>query len=114
MPVRGEDDAWTIQGTQGHLYTYASNKLGVVVMLDTPRAWSAQLRRLLGVGLSPIQQGDTEGALLFDPSNEEQVKAAYRAAGIRRRRQAAPLTDAQKAALSAGRVILRNRKLQAA
>lgn len=59
---------------------------GVSLLLTSARQWGSAAKRLLAVGMTVLQGGDTEGTLLFDPTNAGQAKAALREAGIKRRR----------------------------
>jgi len=60
--------------------------VGVSLLLTTARQWGSAVKRLLAVGMTVMQDGDTEGTLLFDPTNSTQAKAALREARIKRRK----------------------------
>ena len=91
--TRVDSDLTTIiPGKVGHIYEYDDDLMGVMVMPDPPRKqyWGFTKRTLVDAGLTLVQDGDGEGAATFNPSNESQVKAAKRAAGIRSRRIPSP------------------------
>jgi hypothetical protein len=57
----------------------------------------SRIRRALTAGLQPSQLGDCEAVLLFGGSDQAQVRAAMKLAGIKRRRRATgrPFTPAR-------------------
>jgi hypothetical protein len=69
-----------------HIYDHGDGRFGLCLILQTPTKWTFAKKRLSGEGFSLRQDGDTEGTLLFDPTNEKQSRAAIRGAGIRYRR----------------------------
>ena len=77
-----------IPGKLGHIYEYEDNLFGVIVMPNPPRKqyWGFTKKTLVACGMTIVQDGDGEGCAVFDSSDENQVKAAKRAAGIRGRR----------------------------
>jgi hypothetical protein len=87
-----EDLTKIILGKVGHIYEYDDNHLGVIIMPNPPRKqyWGFTKRTLIALGCEVVQDGDGEGAATFDPSNSEQVKAAIKAAGIKRIRYLSP------------------------
>ena len=81
-----------------HIFQHSDDgKFGVCLLLTSARAFGNAARRLLALGFTPGETGDTEGILLFDPANSEQAKAAIREAGIRIRTPASPERLAQLA-----------------
>jgi hypothetical protein len=87
-----EDGTKIILGKVGHIYEYDDNRLGVIVIPNPPRMryWGFTKAALLTAGFVVVQDGDGEGAATFDPGNSEQVIAAIRAAGVKRRRKISP------------------------
>lgn len=62
----------------------------VIIQRPTAKTWNFVRRTLERAGLEIHQDGDTEGSMLFDPSDKRQVRAAIKAAGIRQRRELSP------------------------
>ena len=81
-----------VSGEFGHIYEYGNESFGVMVMPNPPREsyWGHTRTSLAALGFQVVQDGDGEGAATFDPTNDEQVKQAIRAAGVRRRRTVSP------------------------
>jgi hypothetical protein len=75
-----------ISGKAGHVYENGDDRLGVCLMFKSARKWMSVQRRLLAAGFTLKQDGDSEGTLLFDPDNVDQVAAAIRETRIRPRR----------------------------
>lgn len=94
-----EDGTKIIPGKMGHIYEYDDERLGVIVVPKLPRVqyWGFAKRALLPLGFEIVQDGDGEGAAAFDPSNSAQVKAAIRAAKIKRKRNLSPEDSARRA-----------------
>jgi hypothetical protein len=93
LKTRVDDDGTVIvPGKLGHIYQYDHHHLGVVVVPRIPRMkyWGLTRRKLLALQFTVVQDGDGEGAAVFDPANAEQVRAAIKAAGIIRKRQLSP------------------------
>jgi len=55
-----------------------------------PKAWGNFRRKAEALGMAVRQDGDSEGALSFDPSDKEQAKLAIQIATVRPKRQLAP------------------------
>jgi hypothetical protein len=91
-----EDGTKIIPGKLGHIYEWGDEDeamlYGVVVIPKPPRKqyWGFTKRTLAEAGFCIVQDGDGEGAATFDPTNEKQVKAAKRAAGVKSRRVMSP------------------------
>lgn len=81
----------------GQIYDYGSGRFGVMFMFDTPKPWNNRRRECEAAGMRVIQDGDTEGTLLFDPENREQAKTAIRLVGARQKREMTP--EQRKAAV---------------
>jgi hypothetical protein len=73
--------------------------MGVIVMLGRPFVWAYVRKRLIAAGFRVIQNGDWEGAALFDPHNANQARLAIRIIGAKRKRE---LSEAQRAILAEG------------
>lgn len=86
------DGTLIIPGKLGHIYQHDKQHLAVLVMPLHPRTryWSVTRRRLVRLGFKLTQNGDTEGAAVFNPGDSEQGRAAIKAAGIKRKRQLSP------------------------
>jgi hypothetical protein len=86
------DGTLIIPGRLGHIYQYDHHTLAVVVIPSTPRKnyWGITRKKLLNLGFTIVQDGDCEGAAVFDPSKPEQAKAAIGAARICRKRRVSP------------------------
>jgi hypothetical protein len=80
------------QEDRRHIFQHSDDgKLfGVYVHFNSGRAFGFALRRLLAAGFTPAQIGDTEGTMLFNPSDVDEAKAAIQEAGIRISRPASP------------------------
>lgn len=66
-----------------HIYTDAE-QFGLALMFGAnARKWNNARTRLLKLGFTLRQNGDAEGNLIFNPSNETQARAAIREAGIK-------------------------------
>lgn len=78
-----------IPGRQGQIYEYSDTQLGVMFSPNDshPRRWSYLRRRAIAAGLRVVQDGDSEGAFVFDPNDPEQVALALKIAKVIRRRQ---------------------------
>ena len=80
-----------ILGSRGEVYQYGPNELGLMILPKganpTPRLWNRFRTKCQAAGMSLLQNGDAEGALSFDPENDEQARLAIKAAGIRPKRK---------------------------
>jgi hypothetical protein len=70
-----------------HVYEHSEGVLGLVLLYDTPTLWHNAKKRLTGLGFTVHQDGETEGILLFDPTNTIQVQAAIKTAGLKKHRR---------------------------
>jgi hypothetical protein len=104
------DGTPVIRGRSGksHVFEHGDGVLGVVIMPETgtPHRWTAARKGFTVAGITITQNGDCEGAAIFDPENPEHVRLACRYADVRSRRKASP---AQIASLAAGRALARPR-----
>jgi hypothetical protein len=103
-----EDGTVIIRGRRGvcHLYEYGEGLLGVMILPETGTShwWTAARKAFMAAGMQIRQNGDCEGAATFDPQKPEQVKAALKYAGVRRRRG---ISAAQRESLSKARAMAR-------
>lgn len=77
-----------VRGKRGALWDHGPGRCGVTIMgTDTRHRWQAARREGLAAGFTLSQNGDTEGAMIFDPAVPAQVALAARLAGVRARRQ---------------------------
>lgn len=86
---RGDDGDLRFPGRAGEICAFGDGRMAVLVLEGTVRRWRFRKREGLASGMEFIQDGDTEGTLLFDPSNEEQVRVAIRISGVRQKRRMA-------------------------
>ena len=86
------DGTLIVPGKFGNIYQYDEGRLAVMVIPVRVRKnyWGITRNRLVDLGCVVTQNGDCEGAAAFNPQNQEQAKAAIRAAGISRKRQLSP------------------------
>src|SRR5215471_2020375 len=71
----------------GQIYDHESGQFGVMFLMDGAGAWNNRRKACEAAGMKCIQDGDTEGTLLFDPENRDQAKLAVRLVGARIKRQ---------------------------
>ena len=91
-----------VPGKQGQIYEWSldGSKFAVMFMPPKtvtepsgkwcPKRWGSFRRAAQVIGMTILQNGDSEGCLRFDPTNSEQVKLALRIAGIRPKRRVSP------------------------
>jgi hypothetical protein len=81
-----------ILGRIGHIYEYGDRTLGVMVIPNPSRknAWGFTRKKFLAVGMRIVQNGDCEGAAVFDPENAEQAAFAIRLIQAKRKRAVSP------------------------
>lgn len=86
-----------VRGRQGQLYEYNDSLLGVMFMPEEyrPRLWGNSKRSAVGIGMKLVQNGDSEGCLVFNPEDEKQVKLALEVARVRRRKNHSPERKAE-------------------
>lgn len=87
-----EDGTKILPGKLGHICEFDHHSLAVVVVPATLRKnyWGITRKKLAALGFTILQDGDCEGAAVFDPENPAQSNAAIRAAGISRKRRVSP------------------------
>ena len=85
-----------IPGRNGQIYEWGSRSFACLVMAKSARYWNATREKLIGAGFRAIQNGDTEGTVLFDPQDGGQAGLAMKAIGPKRKRV---VTESQKAIL---------------
>jgi hypothetical protein len=86
-PARDECGEIIISGSKGQIYDWGSGIFGVLVDAGTVRAWTFLRKRLEKKGFCTVQNGDTEGCLLFDPASKAQTKLAIKAIKVRLRKK---------------------------
>ena len=64
------DDTDNIVGKYGEIYDYGGGTLGVMLIPDPPRRglWVRSRKKFGTLGMTISQNGDQEGAAVFDPS----------------------------------------------
>jgi len=93
---RDRDGLPTVPGRLGHVYEGFPQGLGACFLPPTPKdhwgkwtpkAWGNFRRAGLAVGMTVLQNGDSEGCLMFDPANPEHVTIVRKALGLKVRRR---------------------------
>jgi hypothetical protein len=74
----------------GQIYEYSATRFGVMFLTKSVGKWNNRRRECEAAGMIIIQDGDTEGTLLFDPENQVQAKTAIRTVGAKQKRQISP------------------------
>lgn len=89
-----------IEGRSGLITEYSPTRLHLVLSPGTGNAgwWANRRRSAIAAGMQLDQDGDTEGSLIFDPTDAKQALAAIRISGCKQRRVA---TEAQIAGIRA-------------
>ena len=87
-----DDDADNIVGKYGEIYEYGDGTLGVMVMPDPPRRglWVHSRKKFEALGMTITQNGDQEGAAVFDPADRQLAQAAIEALQARKKRKLSP------------------------
>lgn len=73
-----------IPGKRGHIYEHGSGQFGVLLMFETAKKWGNSKRRMEAAGLEVTLDCDTEGMVLFYPTDKKMAQVAIREAGIKR------------------------------
>lgn len=75
-----DDDTDNIVGKYGEIYEYDDDSLGVMLIPEPPRRglWVRSRKWFENLGMTITQNGDQEGAAIFDPADPHQAKAAIR------------------------------------
>jgi hypothetical protein len=90
------------QEDRSHIYDHGDGgHFGVALMLNNPRKWTFAKQRLVPLGFVVKQDGEGEGTLLFDPTDEREAKAALKEAGVKRERVYSPEQIEAKRAIAA-------------
>lgn len=88
-----------IEGRNGQIYEHGDNQLAVLFAIPSksdpagrwcPKIWNARRKSGEDVGMTVLQNGDSEGTMLFDAEDRTQVKVALKIAKVRPKRQMAP------------------------
>lgn len=90
QPKKDDCGDFNLQGRRGEIYTYGPMSLGVTVTGPNRLYWNKWRESFLSAGLRIVQNGDCEGAALFDPDNESQTKLALEAIQPYRKRKLTP------------------------
>src|SRR5262245_12472263 len=69
-----------------HLYAHGSGMLGAM-FFGTPKTWGNARRQCVAVGCRLWQNGDQEGSIVFDPTDQSQVAAVRKWFKPKKRRQ---------------------------
>lgn len=85
-----EEGEVIVMAKHGQIYDYGAGRFGVMFMLEGSRAWNGRRQECERVGMRLVQDGDTEGTLLFDPEDKNQAKTVIRLVGARQKRQLSP------------------------
>jgi hypothetical protein len=98
-----------------HIYEYDDENLGVMVGTGSVRTWNFRRKVMTELGMLIVQNGETEGAAIFDPKNQAQAKLAIREARVKPKRvmsaaQAKVLDDARKRSPLIGQKLPRPQK----
>jgi hypothetical protein len=84
-----EDGTTIIPGKNGrrHIYEYADGVLAFILMpAKKSSQWSFLLAKLVAPAFRIVQNGDFEGACIFDHQNEEAIRLVRRVCRIHARR----------------------------
>jgi len=78
-----------IRGRRGQIYGYGASRLGVMFFPNTyrPRQWGVHRRAATSAGMILVQNGDSEGCLVFVPEAPGHAELALKIAGVKKRRQ---------------------------
>ena len=86
------------QEDRSHVYDHGDGQhFGLALMLDNSRKWTFAKQRLARLGFVVKQDGEGEGTLLFDPTEEAQARAALKEAGVKRRKVVSEAVAARSA-----------------
>ena len=87
-----DDDADNIVGKYGEIYEYGDGNLSVMIMPDPPHRgiWVRSRMKFEALGMTITQNGDQEGAAVFDPADRQQAQAAIEAIQARKKRKLSP------------------------
>lgn len=93
-----QDGTRYVPGTYGSIHDHFDGQhLCAVVMTESAKRWGNRKRTGLAAGMRVTMDGDSEGALLFDPEDPKQAKAALGIVKAYRRRKVSPETRARLA-----------------
>jgi hypothetical protein len=89
-----------VPARHGQIYFWGTGRMGMMILSNSVGLWRGRRKKALAGGMENLQNGDTEGTLLFDPLNQDQVRLAIRLVGAKKRRVP---SEKQLAVLEAGR-----------
>jgi len=92
---RDEEGEQIVMAKHGQIYDYGRGQFGVMFLTNSVGKWNNRRKECEAAGMKLIQDGDTEGTLLFDPQDREQSKVAIRTVGARQKRQLTPEAKAR-------------------
>ena len=72
-----------------HIFEHGNGKLGLCLLYHSARAWHNARDRCVASGMILSQDGDTEGLLIFDPTNPAQANLAKKESRARKEKVAA-------------------------
>jgi hypothetical protein len=83
------DGTNVIRGKYGHIYQYDEGVLGALIMPHPPRRayWSHCRTVMAKAGATVRQNGDTAGAVSFDPTNPALARLAIKYSSVKARRR---------------------------
>src|SRR5262245_50742281 len=79
-----------IPAKYGQIYDFGGGKFGVMFLTDSVGRWNNRRKACEAAGMKCVQDGDTEGTLLFDPQDISQAKTAISQVEARQKRQMTP------------------------
>jgi len=99
-----DDDTDNIVGKYGEIYEYDDDTLCVMLIPEPPRRglWVCSRLKFEALGMTIAQNGDQEGAAVFDPSDPKQAKAAIKAIQAKKIRKLSPERRARLVAVGQG------------
>jgi hypothetical protein len=75
-----------VPAKHGQIYFWGTGRMGIMILSNSVGLWRGRRKKALAGGMENLQNGDTEGTLLFDPVNRDQVRLAIRLVGAKKRR----------------------------
>jgi hypothetical protein len=99
-----DDDTDNIVGKYGDIYEYDDDIFGVMLIPEPPRRglWVRSREKFIQLGMMITQNGDQEGAAIFDPSDPKQAKAAITAIQAKKIRKLTPERRTELVAVGQG------------
>jgi hypothetical protein len=85
-----EEGEFIVRAKHGQIYEYGPGQFGAMFMFETKIPWNNRRRECERAGMKVIQDGETEGTLLFDSENRDQAKVAIKTVGAYRKVNLSP------------------------